>query len=424
MDHSTTSLLPLFLISILAFITPIFTSWFSAKTKFHLPVVVGEIICGIIIGKSFLGIIGNTNSIPWLDFLYLFGFTYLMFLSGLEVDINALLNTTKRENPITATHKKTPSLLKLGVLYFILTLCLSFGCSLLLKGLGYIHNIIMMTLILSTTSVSIVVPVLKEKLLAKTDYGQTILVSALIADFLTMTLITIFIAFSSSDKSTFNLLFLFVILAMIILVYRLHLSKTFDGVINYILKLKPLIKNLSNQTTQIKVRGAIALMVIFIAASQAMGIEVILGAFLAGIVTTLVLGEEKTEQLEMKLDAIGYGFFIPIFFIGVGINLDLGIFFNSQSVWILLLLLIIAAFLIKIIPSLIFKFKFTLKESLSAGILLSSRLSLIIAASTIGLKEGFITEEVNAAIVMVAVVSCVIAPMLFDKVRLKSNIQT
>ncbi len=313
-DHSAASFLPLFLISVLAFLVPIVTAWLSQKTKVPIPVVVGEIICGMLVGKSFLGIINNTSTIPWLDFLYLFGFTYLMFLSGLEVDVNELLAKKSRKVKKDNGFSRTSSPLFLGMIHFILTLILAYGVSFVLKSLGYIQNIVMMTLILSTTSVGVVVPTLKEKVMGKTPLGQTILISALIADFLTMIFITIFVAIHSA-QSTFNVLLLFVILAFIILLYKLHLSRTFDGIIKVILKIKPLFDSLSHSTSQIKVRGAIALMVIFISASHALGFEVILGAFLAGILTTMVLGEDKTEQLEMKLDAIGYGFFIPIFFI-------------------------------------------------------------------------------------------------------------
>lgn len=420
-SHSQTSLLPLFLVSVLAFIIPIFTSWFSKRYKIPIPTVVGEIICGIIIGNSFLGLIGNTESIPWLDFLSLFGFTYLMFLSGLEVDVNAITNKQQIGRAYASKKFRFKSPLFLGISHFVLTLILASIVSIVLYKNGLISSWVMMTLILSTTSVSIVVPVLKEKSLSKTNLGQTILLSALIADLLTMVLITLFIALSISGKPSFTILFLILIIGLIAVIYRLHLSKTFDGFIRKLFILKPFMEELSHATTQIKVRGAIALMVIFIVSSQAMGFEVILGAFLAGILTTIILGEEKTDKLEMKLDAIGYGFFIPIFFLSVGINLDLTVFFASKSAWILLLFLIVSAFAIKIIPSFIFMLRFKAKEALSSGLLLSSRLSLIIAASTIGLKEGLITEEINAAIVMVAVTSCILSPILFNRVSDESQ---
>jgi len=422
--HTQTQLLPLFLISILAFLIPILTAWFSKKTKFPIPAIVGEILCGILIGKSLLGLIDSTEAIPWLDFLSLFGFAYLMFLSGLEVDINVLTNRLPQRSTIKNSMATQASPIALGFIHFFLTLVLASVISLGLYNTGYINSWIMMTLILSTTSVSIVVPILKENQLSKKFLGQTVLLSALIADFLTMVLITFFVAVSVYGKPGFIILFLILFIGLIIIIYKLHLSNVFDGLIRKIFFFKGILNELEHATTQLKVRGAIALMIIFIVVSQALGFEIILGAFLAGILITLMLGGEKTEQLEMKLDALGYGFFIPIFFISVGINLDIKVFFASQQAWFLLVILVISAFLIKIIPSLIFIKNFSFKEALSSGVLLSSRLSLIIAASTIGLQEGFISEEINAAIVMVAIISCVAAPTIFNRlVEIKSPVQ-
>jgi len=412
--HSETTLIPLLIVSILAFIIPILTAWLSKTIKLPIPAIVGEIICGIIIGSSLLEIIPNTETIPWLKFLALFGFTYLMFLSGLEIDFGIILSGSalNKIKLIKRTFLHKP--LSQALMHFLITLALSSALSLILFQQGFINNWLMMSLILSTTSVSVVVPIIKEKLLAKTQYGQTILLSALSADFLTMVLITILVASHTNSAGGETLLIIFLMLILIFAVYKLHISKGFDKIINKLSVLTPILSDLVHATTQIKVRGAIALMILFIVMSELLGFEVILGAFLAGILTTLILGKAKTVQLEMKLDAIGYGFFIPIFFISVGIDIDLNVFFQSEKAWFLLILLITSAFAIKILPALIFRFNYNLRESLSAGILLSARLSLIIAASTIGLKEGMISEEVNAAIVMVAVITCIASPIIFN----------
>lgn len=416
MEHCTEpSLFPLLLVSFLAFLIPIITAWFSKSTKLPVPAVVGEIICGIIIGKSALGLINSVESIPWLDFLSLFGFTYLMFLSGLEIDFGIILSENVASRLSIEKKKLFKQPLTQAISYFLITLILATGIALVLFYYGMISSWAMMTLILSTTSVSVVVPVIKEKLLSKTLLGQTILLSALMADFLTMVLITIVVALHTRSAGTDSLLIIFLIGILIFVVYRLHISRSFDSFINKVSVFKPFFSELSHATTQIKVRGAIALMVLFIVSSQMLGFEIILGAFLAGMLTTLILGESKTHQLEMKLDAIGYGFFIPMFFISVGINLDLNQFFGSEKAWLVLLMLVVSAFAIKIIPAFIFRFNFNTKDSLSAGILLSSRLSLIIAASEIGLKQGLISEEVNAAIVMVAVLTCIISPVIFNR---------
>ncbi|MGD9580189.1 MAG: monovalent cation:proton antiporter family protein [Vampirovibrionia bacterium] len=416
MDHTShTTLVPLLLVSFLAFLIPILTAWISKSTKLLIPAVVGEIICGIVIGKSGLNLISSVSNIPWLEFLSLFGFTYLMFLSGLEIDFGIVLSENAANKMSLEKRKLIKQPIIQAILYFLITLVLATTIALILYNQGFINSWMMMTLILSTTSVSVVVPVIKEKRLSKTLLGQTILVSALLADFLTMILITLVVALHTKSVGTESLLILFVISLFIFLVYKLHISKTFDGLIHKLYFFKPIIDDLSHATTQIKVRGAIALMVLLIVASQLLGFEVILGAFLAGIIVTLILGESKTSQLEMKLDAIGYGFFIPMFFISVGIDIDLCLFCVSRSAWYILILLIISAFAIKILPSFIYMFNFKMKDALSAGVLLSSRLSLIIAASTIGLKQGLISVEVNSSVVLVAVITCIISPILFNK---------
>lgn len=416
MEHGTdTTLLPLLLVSILAFLIPILTAWLSKSTKFLIPAVVGEILCGIIIGKSGLHLISSVDSIPWLDFLALFGFTYLMFLSGLEIDFGIVLSESTANKMTIEKRKFLRQPLTQAILYFIATLILATGVAMVLYSQELISSWMMMTLILSTTSVSIVVPVIKEKRLSKSLLGQTILISALMADFLTMVLITLVVAMHTASLGSEGFLIIFLISILVFVIYKLHISKTFDGLMNKLYFFKPIINDLSHATTQIKVRGAIALMVLFIVASQLLGFEVILGSFLAGIIVTLVLGEAKTSQLEMKLDAIGYGFFIPMFFISVGIDIDLHVFFASDSAWFILILLLVSAFAIKILPSFIYMFSFKMRESISAGVLLSSRLSLIIAASTIGLKQGLITPEVNSSIVMVAVATCIVSPILFNK---------
>jgi len=419
LEHSNeTTLIPLLFVSILAFLIPILTSWISKITRLPIPAVVGEIVCGIIIGGSVLGWIPHVDSIPWLDFLSLFGFTYLMFLSGLEIDFGIILSESAVSRMTIVKRKFLKQPIFVAIMYFMMNLVLATGVALLLYHQKLISSWIMMTLILSTTSVSVVVPVIKEKFLSKTHLGQTIILSALMADFLTMVLITIVVALHTKSGGGESLLLMFLICVLIFVIYRLHISKTLDGILNKFLYFKPLLNELSHATTQIKVRGAIAIMVLFIVMSQMMGFEIILGSFLAGILTTLILGEAKTSQLEMKLDAIGYGFFIPIFFISVGVDMDLHVFFASEDAWFVLILLLISAFAIKILPSIVFMGSFTKREAISAGVLLSARLSLIIAASTIGLKQGLISEEVNAAIVMVAVITCIASPIIFNQLYL------
>jgi len=163
---------------------------------------------------------------------------------------------------------------------------------------------------------------------------------------------------------------------------------------------------------------AIALMVAWAALAHALGTEVILGAFMAGVIVSLVAGPEES-MLREKLDALGYGFFIPIFFISVGCRFDLGAMLGSSQGLVLFPLLLAAAYAVKLVPALVYRLAFSWRESIAGGFLLSSRLSLIIAASALALDQGLISDAVNANIILVAMVTCTLSPVLFSQVAPK-----
>jgi len=263
-------------------------------------------------------------------------------------------------------------------------------------------------LILSTTSLGVVVPVLKERELINKSYGQYLLVASSIADFASLILLTIFIAVLSSGL-TLDLLLIPALLLIFILVARLSLRASRGS------RLQQVLDNLSSATSQIRIRGAFALMVAWVVLAEAFGVEVILGAFLAGAIASLISGKQD-ETSKDKLDAIGYGFFIPIFFIMVGVRFNLQAVFASTAGLILLFWLIVIAFIVKIVPALLLRFQFNWRQSISGGMLLSSRLSLIIAASSIALGMGLISETVNSDIILLAIITCTVAPFLFNRI--------
>lgn len=394
MEHN--NFLPLLLITALAFFVPILA---NRLRRFSIPIVVGEIFAGILIGRSGFNII-EPSAI--LDFLAEFGFTYLMFLSGLEVDFDLLI-PQRREKTFNIRRP-----LPIGMLILLGTLSLAFLFSMLLRELGIVESPLLMGLILSTTSLGIVVPVLKERDLLGSDYGQTLLVAASLADFLTLLLLTIVIAIQSKGL-TLDLLLIPVLLVAFIAAARI--TRLFSG------RRFPqqILKELSSATAQIRVRGAFALMVAWVVLAEALGVEIILGAFLAGAVAGLI-SDPNDDDAQHKLDAIGYGFFIPIFFIMVGVEFNLRALFESPRAMLLVPLLILGAYLVKVIPALLLKLTSSWRETLAGGLLLSSRLSLIIAAASIALSLGLITEAVDSAIILLAVISCTLSPMLFNRV--------
>ncbi len=391
------SFIPLLLVVFLAFIVPFLLTRFRGL---RLPIVVGEILAGILIGRSGLKLVAEHD--PMLDLLAELGFVFLMFLSGMEIDFSNLAvlmargQTTKnRWNPVT-----------LGSLVFVLTLVLSTGLGFALVGSGLARNPWIMALILSTTSLGVVVPVLKERGLTSGQFGQTVLIAALIADFVTMLLITIGVAALSSGI-TLDILLVGLLFVAFFLMY--HFGMFF---FNRLKAVRVILEELSHASAQIKVRAAFTMMLIFVALSEFLGAEVILGAFLAGAIIALLRTPEDAELIP-KLEAIGFGFFIPIFFIMVGVDFNLEALLSSpQAMWLAPILLL-AAIIVKVVPSMVMRLNFSWREVWAAGSLLSARLSLIIAASAIGLRLGVISEPINAAIILVAILTVTGAPVIF-----------
>ncbi|RJP50831.1 MAG: hypothetical protein C4586_05325 [Anaerolineaceae bacterium] len=392
--------IPLLSVVMLAFLAPIVLARFR-----RIPVVVGEILAGILIGPSVLGWVHTED--PTLEILAEIGFAFLMFLSGLEIDFTILFAASKPG----LDKKKSP--IMLAGLSFLLTILLAASIGFWLTSAGFVKDPWMTTLILSTTSLGIVVPVLKEKKISSSGLGQTILLSALLADFLTMFLITVYIAVRSTGL-TLNILLIGLLFIPVVLLYQFgqrHLRRPI---------VRRFIEEFADATSQIKVRAAFALMITFVVLAELIGAELILGAFLGGALASLI-SEPNDEKIRHKLDAIGFGFFIPLFFVYVGVRFDLQAFLNNRDAWILLPILLVAAFAIKVVSALVFRFAYSWRESLSSGLLLSSRLSLIIAASAIGVRFGVIGESTNAAFILIAALTAMIAPLGFNALMASSD---
>ncbi|MFQ5594836.1 MAG: monovalent cation:proton antiporter family protein [Anaerolineae bacterium] len=395
------SFVPLLVVIGLAFLVPLFLSRIKGIA---IPVVVGEIIAGIIVGKSGFRLV-EENFV--LEVLAILGFAYLMFLSGLEINFSDVLSSEVITGA-SRLRRWTGNPMVIGGALFFLTLTGSTIAAFFLRSRGLINDPWIMALILSTTSLGVVVPVLKERDLTTHHLGQTILVSSLVADFVSILLISVYVLLQSQGL-TLDVLLVLVLLVAFVVVYRLAAR------LRRHLPAARIFEELSSATSQIKLRGSFALALVFIALAESLGIENILGAFLAGVIVSL-LSPGEGSILRQKLDAVGYGFFIPIFFIMVGVGFDLPALLGSRSALLLVPLLIGIAYAVKLVPALIYRVRYSWRETLAAGFLLSSRLSLIIAAAAIGLQLGAISDAVNSTIILVAIITCTLSPIVFNRV--------
>ncbi|MDL1965735.1 MAG: cation:proton antiporter [Candidatus Desulfofervidus auxilii] len=353
--------------------------------RLKLPPVVAEILFGVLIGKTFLNV---TFSGEWLPFLANLGFLMLMFLAGVEINFSML-------------EKQKPRQLLLYGVIFIATLTLAYIFSLSM-GQG-----LFLALILSTTSLGLVVPTLHDVGISKAPLGQSILISATLADFLTFFGITFYLLF---QKHGFSWQFiipvpLFIFFGLLLWIARLWFWWNPEKAASLLGKSGP---------SELGVRFSMALLFIFVALSRVVGLDPLLGAFMGGCLLSFIFREKRL--LEEKLTALAYGFLIPFFFIYVGIQFELKNILDKNQL-LLIAKILLAAFVIKIIPSLLLVInKFPWKCALKAGILLSARLSLIVAAASIGVQQGFITPHLKDSIILLAIITSTLAPTIFKQI--------
>jgi trk system potassium uptake protein TrkA len=400
MEHSEISFVPLLIVIVLAFFVPVLLSRFRGL---GIPIVVGEIIAGIIVGQSGLGLVEEG---PVLGVLSALGFAYLMFLSGLEIDFGKVLSIQGDESK-KGVHKATGNPILIGAVIFLLTIIVSTSVAFVMYNLGMVPDPWIIALLLSTTSLGVVVPVLKESGFSAGRYGQTLLVTALIADFVTILLISVYVLLRTQGL-TAELLLILVLFAAFVAAHQAAILSQRH------LPTERIFERLSSATTQIKLRGSFLLALVFIALAESLGVEIILGAFLAGVIVSFLSQGEGTFFRE-KLDAFGYGFFVPIFFIMVGVGFDLPALLSSRSALLLVPVLLGVAYLVKSGPALLFRLNHSWRETLAAGVLLSSRLSLIIAAAAIGLQLELITPAINSAIILIAIITVIVSPVVFNR---------
>ncbi|MBD3859746.1 monovalent cation:proton antiporter family protein [Bacillus sp. 28A-2] len=388
MEHTSVS--SLVVVIIVAFFTPILLHRF----KLTIPVVVAEIIMGLIIGKSGFQLVVEHDA--WLDTLSMLGFIFLMFLSGLEIDFSSFESKKKaRELP---NGLKEPNTFKAATVIFLGVFCISFILSYAFVLAGFIQNAFLMTLIISTISLGVVVPTLKEEKLMQTNIGQIILLVAVIADLVTMILLAVFS--SIYGDGTGNMWLLLLLFAAGILLY----------LFGRVFKTKSIFQSMSKGTVQIGTRAIFTLIIVLVALSESLGAENILGAFLAGVLVSLL---SPNKELVQQLDSFGYGFLIPIFFVMVGVDLNIWALFKDPTIMIMIPLLFIALLLSKLIPILYLKKWYDMRKVIGSGFLLTSTLSLVIAAATIGERLGVIDHKMSGALILVAVLTSIITPVWF-----------
>jgi Kef-type K+ transport system membrane component KefB len=368
-----------------AFLLPLFAR------VIRVPAVVLEILFGLLIGPQVLGLIGSeTASEGFVLVLAEIGLFLLMFLAGFEVDFT----TFELEG-------RGPILFGLG--FYALVVAISW-VGLGLVDLASTDERIYLTLLVSAASVGIIVPTLRSTRRIATRQGQTTIMIGILAEFLSATGI---IVFSVWHDSGWGIELLAVPVFAIVLLVSLWLMRTLAWW--YPDQAERLFAG--QDPDELGIRFSLALLFIFVGVSIALGMDPILGAFMAGAIFAFVF--RNSGQLEERLSGFAYGFLIPIFFISVGIRFPLDALADT-SVLVVALSIIVIAIAAKLVTSpLLMLRRLSLRESAGAGVVLAGQLSVIIALAEVGVQLGIISEGVSAGAVLLVGVTALLSPVVF-----------
>ncbi|NRO75539.1 Na(+)/H(+)-K(+) antiporter GerN [Lactobacillus helveticus] len=381
--------LSLFLVVLLALVIPIFMARFQIS---NVPTAVAEIIVGIVMGSSGFNLITSTHDLTFLSNL---GVILLMFLSGMEIDFDLL---QRKNNPKGKSQAgKTVDPLKTAITAFIGIVVMAFVLAYILRLTGLFSEVMLAAIILMTVALGVVIATLKEKDILGRPIGQTILLTAVLGEVIPLLLLTIYASVNGGNAEQLWLIILLFAAAIFLL-------RRFKQPYLWFAKI-------TKATTQLDIRLAFFLIFALVTVAERVGAENILGAFLAGVVMKLL---EPSEATKDKLTSIGYGFFIPIFFIMTGVGLNLRSLFAHPSSLMLLPVLVIFLFIAKAPVVLTYMRYFQKKNAFAGGFLTATTITIVLPTLQVARKLHAITSTQSDAFILAAVIVCILSPIVFN----------
>ena len=357
--------------------------------RVRIPAIVLEIVLGVVIGPSVLGWVKPDLPVAVLS---LVGLAFLLFLAGLEVDIERLRGRV----------------LKLTAIGFGVSFAIAIILGLGLKAGGFVKSPLFVAIVLVATSLGVIFPVLKDSGSLTSSFGQLVIAAASVAEFGSIVLLALFFS-GKGSTTTSGTLVLLGVFGVVVLLVGLAISGFERS-----MRLGRVLQRLQDTTAQIRVRAAFVLLIGFTALADSVGFETILGAFAAGVLLSLIDRDKAMTHPEfrVKLEAVGFGVFIPIFFVTSGVQFDLNALFANASTVARVPLFLVAIYLARGLPALVYAPLLGRLCSVVAGVLQSTSLPFIVAATQIGLGLGVVSRASAAALVAAGLLSVAISPTL------------
>ena len=373
------SLQTLFAVSLIAALAPIVV---AALPRPRIPQVVVLILCGVVIGHQGLGL-QNTDSIKLISNV---GLGFLFLLAGYELDPQLLRERAG----------------KLAITGWVLSAVIAVGAVAILGAFGYVKDFVPVGLALTTTALGTLLPILHDNDMLAGQFGRYVLAAGAVGELLPIVAISLFL----TDRAQWAALISIAAVCVVALLLTFLPRVVGED------RLRAVIEQGQRSTAQTTLRWSVVLLLLLLLAAARFGLDVVLGALLAGMVLrrwTRRMGVAVTS-LEEKLDALGYGFFIPVFFVTSGMTLDVKsiVLHPFRLIAFFLLLLVVRG-----LPSLlVYRRALPRRQRLEMTFVAATTMPLLIALAEIGLNDGVMIPANAAALVGAGVLSVLVFPSI------------
>jgi Kef-type K+ transport system membrane component KefB len=361
----------------------------AAVPRVPVPGPVLEIVAGIVLGPAVLGLVKPDQAVRLLSTI---GLAFLLFLAGLEIDVR---------------HFRGPRA-RLAGLALGLSALLALIVGIALHAAGVVESPLLVGIILIATSLGLIVPILEDAGVADRPVGQFAIAGASLGELTPVVLLSLFFSGrATSIGPKLLLLSLLGVLVVLVVIGTLRIERS--------MWITRMISKLADTSAQIRIRLSMLLVVGLGALATRLGFEAILGAFIAGAILRLVDPDTEHKQplFHPKLDAIGYGFLIPVFFVTSGLTFNLSVLFSNASTLLLVPLFLLALLVVRGLPAVLYRSALgSIRDAAAVGLLQATSLPFIVAATTIGLQLHVIRPANAAALVAAGLLSVIIFPSI------------
>jgi Kef-type K+ transport system membrane component KefB len=353
-----------------------------------VPVVVLELVLGIAIGPEVLGL---ASPDAFISFFANLGLGMLFFFAGYEIDFERI--------------KGEP--LKLALVGWVVSLGLAYALGGVLAAMGIVLSLVFVGSAMATTAIGTLMPILRDADELRTRFGTYLLAVGGIGEFGPILLITLVFSTKSAGENVAILLG-FVALAVVAGIFA----------VRWVGRGWELFERTLEASSQLAIRFTVVVVFALVALAASLGLELLLGGFVAGIILRLALRGHDVEVLESKLTAIGYGFLIPFFFVVSGVKVDLGAL-TDDPVEFLKVPLFLALFLVvRGAPAmLLYRRLLDARDRMALAFFSATELPLVVAITTIAVEEGHMHSSTAASLILAAICSTAIFPILALRLR-------